>query len=142
MANGKIEQAKNLREQADQLLVEVKEEEKKKIDVLREELKKAEKVFKETYGTAAKPRKGSKAKGSGGVKPSSNPLMDEEIIRIYENGLKKGITDIKTLKTFLDPQLKRRITILNEVVEAWEHATRDVKSNPEKFVDFFKASPK
>jgi len=114
MASGKIEQAKKLREQADQLLAEAKEEEQKRINALREELKKAENDFNKTYGITTRAKRARKVKVPRQVKASSNPLMDEEIIRIYENGLKQGTTDIKMLKAFLDPQLKRRSTILKQ----------------------------
>jgi DNA-binding transcriptional regulator YiaG len=139
MASGKIEQAKKLREQADQLLAEAKEEEQKRINALREELKKAENDFNKTYGITTRAKRARKVKVPRQVKASSNPLMDEEIIRIYENGLKQGTTDIKMLKAFLDPQLKRRSTILNKVVEAWGNADREAKSKSENFVAFFKS---
>jgi hypothetical protein len=140
MANGKIEQAKKLRDQANQLVAEVKAEERKRIDGLRKELKKAESDFNSTYGISTGPGNARKAKGAGDPKVTSNPLMDEEVIRIYEHGLTRGITDTKTLKTFLDPQLRRKSTVLNKVVEAWGNADRDAKSTPERFVAFLASS--
>jgi hypothetical protein len=68
--------------------------------------------------------------------------MDEEVARIYERGLQMGITDAKSLKAFLDPQLKRRIAMVNKVVDAWGNAGSDARSTSEKFLAFFKSFKK
>ena len=142
MTSGKIEQVKKLREQANQLLAEVRDEEIKRIAAMREDLKKAERDFDKTYGIRTKSKKPRSGQGRAEAKVSANPLMDEEIIRIYESGLRLGVTDAKSLQSFLDPQLKRKITVVNKVVDAWNNASDDARSSPEKFVAFFKSSRK
>ena len=139
MSSGKIEQAARLREQADQLWAEAKDDERKRIAGLREELRKAERAFDEVYRIKKKP---SRSAESAEAKVSSNPLMDEEVVRIYEQGLQAGITDAKSLKAFLDPQLKRKIAMVNKVLDAWGNAGSDARSSPEKFVAFFKSFKK
>jgi hypothetical protein len=139
MSSGKIEQATRLREQADQLWTEAKGEERKRIAGLREDLKKADRAFDVAYGTKKKTKRSSE---SPEAKVSSNPLMDEEVARIYERGLQMGITDAKSLKAFLDPQLKRRIAMVNKVVDAWGNAGSDARSTSEKFLAFFKSFKK
>ena len=140
MSSGKIEQANRLRDQSDQLVAEVKEEDKKRIKGMRDELKKAERDFNKTYGIKPKPKSAKKGKAPEKSKASSNPLMDEEILRIYENGLQRGITDVRLLQGFLDPQLKRQVGVINKVVEAWNMADRDERSSAGKFLSFLKSS--
>jgi hypothetical protein len=140
MSSGKMEQANKLRKESDQLIGEVKEEEHKRIEALRVELKKAEHDFDKAYGSAKAHKGTGKAKSPAKAKRTSNPLMDEEIVRIYENGLQRGITDFKLLKAFLDPQLKRQPAAIHTIVEAWENAGGDAKSSSDKFIAFVRST--